>query len=71
MGLSPAAFWSLTVREFWIRHRAFSRAEDRSRSLVFELARMTGEHAKPQQEQLVRAENALRRYPIKRWLVPK
>ena len=71
MGLSPDTFWSLTVREFWIKHRAFSRAEDRAKSLVVTLALMTGDFPKAQHAKLERSAHALRRYPIKSWLVPK
>lgn len=71
MGLSPEAFWSLTVREFWIKHRAFSRAEDRQRSLVYMVALMTGQHGKAAAAKMERHAYALRRYPLKKWLAPK
>lgn len=70
LGLSPEAFWSLTVREFEIKHRAFTRAEDRQKSLVYLLAGMTTEYSAPQKARIERSVNALRRYPIKAWLVP-
>jgi len=68
MGLSRPAFWSLTVREFWIKHRAFVRAEDRARALMFELA-LQLRHYKDEGANVRRNINALRRYPIKQWLV--
>lgn len=68
MELSPAEFWSLTFREFQIKHAAFSRAEDRRRSLVLELAVMTGQFKKQDADKIHRAVNALRRYPVKQWL---
>lgn len=71
MGLSPEAFWSLTVREFWIKHRAFTRAEDRQKSLVYTVALLTGDHSKQTAAKLERSAYALRRYPIKAWLVPE
>lgn len=71
MGLAPDIFWSLTPREFWIKHRAFTRAEDRSRSLVVQLAAMTGHYSEQDRVKLERWANQLRRYPVKRWLLPK
>lgn len=68
MALAPAVFWSLTPREFEIKHRAFVRAEDRHRALFFELALMTG-HRKPEAKQrLEKAISSLRQYPQKPWL---
>lgn len=69
MGLSPVAFWSLTVREFWIKHRAFVRSEDRARSGLYTLALLTGNFQKTHQDKLERSAHALRRYPIKAWLL--
>lgn len=68
MGLSTRAFWSLTVREFWIKHRAFTRAEDRQRALVRELALLTANYKDPERRSIERQLNTLRRYPIKPWL---
>lgn len=70
MGLSPEAFWSLTVREFWIKHAAFTRAEDRRHALVIELALRTADYKPEARRELQRAVNGLRRYPIKRWTIP-
>lgn len=70
MGLSPRVFWSLTVREFWIKHAAWKRADDRERSRVYLLASLIG-HFKEQDLNKVRqTEMALRRYPLKKWLLP-
>lgn len=69
MGLDPDVFWSLNFREFWIKHRAFIRAEDRLRALVREAALLMRPSQKDGDN--VRSErdiNALRRYPIKKWL---
>lgn len=68
MGLSPDVFWSLLLRDFHIKHAAFQRQEDRTRSLVLELAAMTGQFKDKDRNQLRRNVNALRRYPVKRWL---
>lgn len=71
MGLAPAEFWSLTYREFWIKHRAFERGEDRARALIFELAAMVGQFDERRRGKVLRGANALRRYPIKKWLSPE
>lgn len=65
----PEQFWSLTVREFWLKFEAFSRAEDRRRSLIFEHALMVAPRTDKQRAQLQRGINSLRRYPIKQWLL--
>lgn len=69
MGLAPRDFWSLTFREFQIKFHAFTRAEDRMRSLVLEhsLISVPGRKDK-ERNNLQRAVNSLRRYPIKSWL---
>jgi hypothetical protein len=69
MGLSVQAFWSLTVREFWIKHRAFTRAEDRRRSLFLEHALLLGQFKDKDRNNIRKSVNALRRYPIKQWLM--
>lgn len=51
-----------------MKHAAFQRAEDRARSLFLELAAMTGNFKDKDRKQLRRTVNALRRYPVKRWL---
>lgn len=70
MGLMPDQFWSLTVREFWLKHEAFARAEDRQRALLFEHAMTSKRPSRKEQALLQRSINALRRYPLKRWLLP-
>lgn len=68
MGLSPKEFWGLQPREFWIKHRAFIRAEARQRALVWEHATVVKPAAKGKADPRQRNVNALRRYPIKKWL---
>ena len=70
MGLSPDAFWDLTYREFWIKHRAFNRAESRARALVFEVALMVAPADKKVQAARAEAVKALRQLPLKQWLFP-
>lgn len=65
----PDQFWSLNVREFWIKHRAFTRAEDRQQALVIDLALRTADYKDNARGELTRYMNALRRYPIKQWTV--
>ena len=57
------------MKEFWIKHRAFTRAENRALSLVLELALRTTNYAKKDQNAIKKDINALRRYPIKQWLI--
>jgi len=71
MGLEPQAFWSLTVREFWIKHAAFTRAEDRRESALIRHALRTQSYKSKDRNQLNRAANALKRYPRKAWLTPQ
>ena len=68
MGLMPEQFWSLTVREFWLKHAAFSRAEDRAESAMVRQALRLGNFKKSAANQLHQYANALKRYPIKPWL---
>jgi hypothetical protein len=65
----PDQFWSLTVREFWIKHAAFSRAEDRAEAALIRQALRLGQFKKSAANELSRYANALKRYPIKPWLV--
>jgi hypothetical protein len=68
MELMPCEFWSLTVREFWIKHDAFIRAEDRRESAFIRHA-LRSVSLKPKAwNQLNKQANVLRRYPVKRWL---
>lgn len=64
----PEQFWSLTLREFHLKHAAFMRSENRQRALVIEHALMTGHVKKDKRTQVERSINVLREYPIKRWL---
>lgn len=68
IGLAPEAFWDLTLREFWIKYRAFTRAESRARALLFEIALMVAPANKKAQRARADAVNALRQYPLKQWL---
>jgi hypothetical protein len=69
MGLKPDEFWRLTPHQFWIKHRAFARAEDRLRADLLEhLALRLGQYSKKTQGMLYREVHARRRYPIKPWL---
>lgn len=64
----PWEFWRLTVREFWIKYEAFRRAEDRREAeLIRQDLRTTPMKAKDRNI-LNRQANALKRYPVKRWL---
>lgn len=70
MGLMPWDFWRLTVREFWLKHDAFVREENRKEAAqLYQTAqiatRMKGQH----RNQLIRAANSLKRYPVKPWLM--
>lgn len=69
MGLEPRVFWSLNNHEFWIKHRAFIRAESRARALAFELGSLIKPPAtKNDAKQRQQAITSLRRYPVKQWL---
>lgn len=71
MGLAPDVFWSLLVREFWIKHRAFERDESRRHSLFVELAARTGHFNENDQRRMMQSAYQLKRYPLKKWLLPK
>jgi len=68
LGLTPEQFWTLTVREFWIKHAAFSRAEDRAESALIRQALRLGHFKKGTANQMERYANALKRYPIMKWV---
>lgn len=68
MDLAPSAFWSLTVREFWIKFDAFKRREDRQRSLMLELVLNTQHMKAAPHAAMSRNIQRLRRYPLKSWL---
>jgi hypothetical protein len=63
----PEAFWSLSPREFWLKHAAFSRAEDRAEAALVRQALRLGQFKKSAAIQLERYANALKRYPIPPW----
>jgi hypothetical protein len=69
MGLMPDQFWSLTVREFWLKWNAFDRAEDRARALALESALMIRGGTQKENDDRRRDINILRRYPLKKWLL--
>lgn len=64
----PEQFWSLTLREFHIKHAAFLRSENRMRALVWELASMTASYKDKDRSKVRHGANSLRQYPVKRWL---
>lgn len=68
LGLMPEHFWSLTVREFWIKFEAFARAEGRAESAQMRQALRVGNYKKGDRAAMMRDANALRRYPVKPWL---
>ncbi len=66
----PDQFESLDPPEFWLKHAAFARAEDRRRALLFDLADLTVAGQKPEWHTAMQQNaNALRRYPVKQWTV--
>lgn len=70
MELSPDVFWSLTMREFWIKQAAFVRKEDRAKALTHRLAYLIGRFPKKEDfEREKKNEGALRRYALKPWLI--
>lgn len=73
MGLMPSRFWSLTVREFHIKYRAFIRMENRLEAMQIRQALrrgVGGDDSKGRQarSQLGKMANRLRQYPVKAWL---
>jgi hypothetical protein len=68
LGLMPDQFWSLTLREFQLKHAAFVRAEDRKRSLMFELAGLVAMTDEKGRAALNSNANALKRYVTMPWL---
>lgn len=68
MGLSPRMFWSLTPREFWIKHRAFIRSESRRDALCIEYLVLPHVSNNAKRNQLQRAVNQRKQYPVKAWL---
>ena len=68
MELAPREFWALTVREFWIKHDAFRRKEDRAESALMRQALRTEQYKTKDRNAMTRDANRLKRYPIKPWL---
>jgi hypothetical protein len=66
----PDQFWSLSPREFWIKYRAFVRAENRLESLFMRQALRTtgGKKTDPGRMQMEKQAIRLRQYPVKPWL---
>lgn len=69
MDLRAGEFWALTFREFTIKHEAFIRAEDRAEAAMIRQALRLGQFRDKDQRAFVRAAHALKRYPVKRWLL--
>jgi hypothetical protein len=74
MGLSPAQFWTLTPGEFWIKHRAFYRADNRAKLLVglngFILGRWPKKDRPQSPGQVLGWRGVVPLYPEKPWLKP-
>lgn len=68
MGLEPRVFWSLLVREFWIKYDAFRRAEDRREALMLNQVVLSTHMKEKDRNAMKRRANLLTRYPVKRWL---
>lgn len=64
----PSRFWSLTVREFHIKYRAFIRSEGREEAALIRQALRTTGGKKSERMKLERVANRLRQYPVKPWL---
>lgn len=69
MGLMPWDFWRLTVREFWLKHDAFVREENRKEAAWIRQAVRTKRYKAADKNTLLRAANSLKRYPVKPWLM--
>jgi hypothetical protein len=69
LDLLPSEFWTLTLREFQIKHAAFVRAEDRKRSLLFELASLVAMTDDKGRAGMKANANTLRRYFSMPWLL--
>lgn len=65
----PEQFWRLTVREFWMKHDAFVRAEGRAESAWIRNALRTKQYKAPVRSQMQQQANRLKRYPLKPWLM--
>lgn len=64
----PWEFWRLTVREFWIKHDAFVREENRNEAAWMRQAARTTRMKEQHKNALIRGANWLKRYPEKPWL---
>lgn len=64
----PDQFWALTVREFWIKFRAFVRAENRAEATNIRHALRTSGGDMNSRRKLQEAANQLRQYPMKPWI---
>lgn len=71
MDLSPADFWALTPREFWIKYRGFRRKEDRAKADAIRQALMTATYKPNERRRLEQQAQILTRYPIKAWTLPE
>lgn len=69
--LTPREFWRLTPGEFWIKHAAFTRAENRARADTIRLALSIGQYKPNDRHALQSAAAALTQYPLKRWTLPE
>lgn len=65
----PQQFWSLTMREFGIKHAAFIRAEDRAEAALMRQDLRTQRYKTKDRNAMTRMANRLKRYPVKSWLM--
>lgn len=70
MDLDPDVFWSLTLREFWLKHDAFIRAENRQKAEWIRHALRTVAYKGNAKTQMEQQADALTRYPLKPWTLP-
>jgi hypothetical protein len=66
--LDPDVFWRLEKREFDLKVDAFKRAEERRESALIRQALRTASYKAKDRNEMQRAANRLRRYPVKPWL---
>lgn len=69
----PAQFWALTVRQFWIKYRAFIRAENRQLRRMAQSALMTDgdkykKHMRTPEKLLGAGGRPMNLYPVKKWI---
>jgi hypothetical protein len=65
--LMPEQLWRLTPHEFWLKYRAFMRAEGRLQAVALDYALLTQRFKKQDRLKLTKAVYDLRQYPEKRW----